>query len=275
MPITSPRFSSCPELVSASNNAPPLRKHARGRGVHLIQFALLDLGHSMPSSTGGQSSPDGIYGDETKRAVEAFQRSKGLTTDGEVGKNTMAAFDAAFPSLKHRVRLHFRSLALTTLPFEQTLKNAKTVYAQYGIDIVYGSGESLLLSPAQSAIFDKIDQECNWSLTTGEYNELHQLGTSCPANEIKIYYVNSLTGGLRGCGGHAPARPTATVAHTGGPWTTAHEVAHVLLTSSFRPVHHPSQKNLMYSPTPVDNVIKMLTLAQVKQMRLHTCCVAV
>ena len=202
MALTSPRFKSSSQLVAASSNAPPLKKGARGRAVHLIQFALIDLGHSMPRSTGGQTSPDGIYGNETVSVVKAFQRSKRLADDGEVGRNTMGAFEAAFPRPGHRVRLHFRSLSLTTLPFEQTLRNAQTVYGQYGIDIRFGSGESLLLTPGQTTLFDRIDQQCKWTLTSGEYDQLHRLGTPSPANELKLFYVNALKDGKRGCGGH-------------------------------------------------------------------------
>ncbi|MEM8813122.1 MAG: peptidoglycan-binding domain-containing protein [Pseudomonadota bacterium] len=274
MALVSPRFRSSPELVNASNNAPPMRNGSRGRGVHLLQFALIDLGHRMPLSTGGTTSPDGIFGDETERIVRDFQRANNLTVDGDVGPNTLGALDARFPRARHRVRLHFRSLAMTNLPFEQTLQNAQVVYGQYGIDLQFGSGESLMLTQQQTSAFDRIDQQCTWNLSSGEYNALHALGTPCPQNEIKVYYVRALQNNLRGCGGHAPNRPAATVAHSGGPWTTAHEVGHVLLTSGFRPVHHGSRKNLMFSPTPVDDEIKMLTLDQVRRMRQHVCCVA-
>ncbi len=226
----------------------------------------------MPRSTSGTTSPDGIFGEETVAVVREFQRARGLSPDGEVGRNTMRALDAAFARNAHRVGLNFRSLSLTRLPFEETLRNAQTVYGQYGIDLQFQSGESLLLTPAQTARFQRIDSQCIWSITSGEYNELHSLGSPCPANQLKVFYVQSLRNNLRGCGGHAPGRPAATVAHSGGPWTTAHEVGHVLLTAGFRPVHHPSRNNLMFAPTPVDNEIKILTLAQVRQMRRHRCC---
>jgi hypothetical protein len=248
-----------------------LRKGASGRAVHLIQFALLDLGYAMPRSTGRNFSPDGIYGDETVDVVKAFQRSKRLTDDGEVGRNTMNALDAAFPRPSHRVTVHFRSIALTTVPFEQALRNATTVYGQYGIDFSFGSGQSLLLSPAQTAMFDRIDQDCEWNITTGEYEQLHRLGTPCPNTDIKVFFVNRLRGDL-GCGGHAPNRPAATVAREAWRWDMAHEVGHVLLTRLFRPVHHPHARNLM-NEFPANNaVIKVLTDAQVRQMRMHACC---
>ena len=271
MSLNSPRFTTSRALRNAAENRPPLRVGARGRGVHLVQFALIDLGASMPRSTGGNFSPDGIYGQETVEAVKAFQRSKGLTDDGEVGRNTMRHLDAAFPRPGSRIRVHFRSISLTRVAFEDQLRNAQTVYGQYGIDFQYATGESLMLDPAETALFDRIDQECNWTLTSGEYDQLHALGTPCPGTDVKVYFVNRMRGVL-GCGGHAPGRPAATVAAEAWRWDMGHEVGHVLLTSSFRPVHHPHSRNLM-NAFPADNaVIKVLSLAQVRKIRTHPCC---
>lgn len=271
MSLSSPRFTSSRRLVKASTNAPPLREGDRGRSVHLIQFALIDMGHAMPRSTGGNFSPDGIFGPETKATVIAFQRSRGISQDGVVGRDTMHQLDAAFPRPSHRVRAHFRSLALTNVPFELTLRNAQTVYGQYGIDFQFASGMSLLLTPAQTALFDRIDQSCNWTLTTGEYNQLHNLGSPTPNSEVKVYFVRQMRGVL-GCGGHAPNRPAATVAQAAWRWDMGHEVGHVLLTSAFSPVHAPHFRNLM-NEAPADNaVIKVLTDGQVRQMRRHVCC---
>jgi hypothetical protein len=274
MALTSPRFTSSQRLVEAAEKNRPLRQGARGRWVHLVQFALLDLGYAMPRSTGGQFSPDGIYGEETAKVVKAFQKSEGLADDGEIGRKTMHALDAAFPRPSHRVRAHFRSLSLTHVPFDQALRNAATVYGQYGIDFQFGSGESLLLSEAETRLFDRIDDECNWVMTSGEYDQLHRLGTPCPATDVKVFFVHQLRGDL-GCGGHAPDRPAVTVAKEAWRWDMAHEVGHVLLTSLFAPVHHPHWLNLMNEYPPNDGVIKVLTDAQVRKMRTHQCCVRV
>ena len=58
--------------------------------------ALLQQGYAMPISTRKGFLPDGIYGDETKAAVEQFQRDfkgKKLGRDGIAGKNTLHALD--------------------------------------------------------------------------------------------------------------------------------------------------------------------------------------
>jgi peptidoglycan hydrolase-like protein with peptidoglycan-binding domain len=94
MTLNCARFSGEPEIVKASNNAPPLRQGAHGDGVVVLQLALLDLGFAMPISThSGTSLPDGVFGAETLRAVMAFQRANGLEVDGIVGAHTMARLD--------------------------------------------------------------------------------------------------------------------------------------------------------------------------------------
>jgi Putative peptidoglycan binding domain len=87
MPLTSPRFRQEADFNAVAAGRKALRRGARGRNVHLIQMALLDLGSRMPISTGSNDfSPDGIYGVETERVVKEFQRSvPGLNADGVVG----------------------------------------------------------------------------------------------------------------------------------------------------------------------------------------------
>lgn len=51
-----------------------------------IQKALIAAGYSV-----GASGADGIYGKATQRAVEAFQRARGLMVDGIAGPITQAA----------------------------------------------------------------------------------------------------------------------------------------------------------------------------------------
>ncbi len=57
---------------------------SRGKEVRKIQTALRDKGYFT-------SEIDGIYGTKTKKAVEKFQKDKGLTVDGIAGKNTLKA----------------------------------------------------------------------------------------------------------------------------------------------------------------------------------------
>lgn len=275
MALTSPRFQPNAALAEVESNGKVLKIGSSGTPVHLVQMALLDLGYSLPVSTAKANySPDGIYGEETRQAVKKFQKDSGtLKDDGVVGQETIRELDRHFSSFQHRVRLHFRSIALTHVPFERSLSNAELVYAMYGIKIEFASGESIKLTPDQRALFDKVDQACKWDLNDGEINELQGIGSRAPANDILVFYVNTFAdSNLLGCGGHAKNRPACTVAAHAGAWDTAHEVCHVLLTSSFNPVHISDQRNLMHpesrsSPTP-----PVLTDRQVKQIRNSPLC---
>ena len=68
----------------------------KGEPVAIVQQALLDLGFSLPF-TNKSGSPDGIFGGETLKAVQAFQKKYGLIQDGVVGKQTMAKLDSLLP----------------------------------------------------------------------------------------------------------------------------------------------------------------------------------
>ena len=118
MPLSSPRFKDEPKLQEVETGFRILKDGSTGRHVHLVQMALIDLGFSMPRSTGSNHfSPDGIYGSETTEVVKAFQRANPpLSDDGQIGPETMRALDARFPRFTHRVNLHFRSLSLSDVP---------------------------------------------------------------------------------------------------------------------------------------------------------------
>ena len=61
-----------------------LKKGSTGKEVIDCQRRLNELGH-------GHLSLDGIFGENTERAVESFQEGNGLLVDGIVGPNTVRA----------------------------------------------------------------------------------------------------------------------------------------------------------------------------------------
>lgn len=277
MALTSPRFVHKRRLVSASEGV-TIRKGSRGSHIHLAQMALIDLGYPMPRSTGGaRYSPDGIFGNESEEKLIAFQDANNITPSGVIDRNTMLALDHHCRSFTARVTLHFRGISLTYVPFARSLEFTKKIYAQYGIDIQFGSGQSLMLSEAEERTFTQVDGECNWVINTGEYSRLHGMGTPVPPTDILVYYVRRFSdSNLLGCGGHATNRPACTVASAASHWDTAHEVGHVLLTSTFNPVHVGShRRNLMFPISSSDNQIKVLTDSQITQMRRSTCCASI
>lgn len=95
MALVSPRLAPHARLQSAARNQPPLRKGETGQAVGVMQQAFIDLGFSMPVTTGnGAKPPDGIYGDETAKTVRTFQTQRQLSPDGIAGKDTLHALDA-------------------------------------------------------------------------------------------------------------------------------------------------------------------------------------
>lgn len=65
---------------------------SRGSNVKTLQQNLTKLGYNTKGT-------DGIFGENTKKAVIAFQKAKGLTADGIAGTNTHNAINAAIKKL--------------------------------------------------------------------------------------------------------------------------------------------------------------------------------
>lgn len=63
------------------NGCPTLHKGAKGQITKLLQKRLNALGYKC-------GTPDGVFGNKTLTAVKKFQKAKGLSKDGIVGKNT-------------------------------------------------------------------------------------------------------------------------------------------------------------------------------------------
>lgn len=278
MTLTSPRFKDEPELIRIEAGHNVLIRNAHGRHVHLVQMALIDLGFAMPISTTSQDfSPDGFYGNETETVVKAFQqKNPPLVADGKIGQNTIREIDKQIGGFKHRINLHFRSLSLSDVPFDLIFSSAQKVYAQYGIDVFFASGESLGLSQDEENRFNVVAQNCGWTLDSGEFAALQALGTRAPANDVKVFIVNKFQEtNVLGCGGHAAGRPACAVTHDSSRWDMAHEVCHVLLTSAFAPVHSGSPRNLMFATSSKGNTPLALTEKQLTKIRSSTLCRAI
>ena len=99
MALSSPRFRWSNRLQQVELNNPPMRHGEKGQAVRLIQQCMIDLSiNPMTNSIKRCGSPDGIYGRETKVAVDSYQTSKRLSSDGVVGQNTMRALDVDLPN---------------------------------------------------------------------------------------------------------------------------------------------------------------------------------
>ncbi len=173
----------------------------------------------------------------------------------------------------HQVKLHVRSLSLTDVSFDTIKKSTEDVYTQYGIKIEWGPGMCLALSEDEAKKYEQVDGSCKWTLEPGERQDLQKLGGPIPSNEILVFYINRFTSGSLGCGGHMPNAPACIVAAHASRWDTAHEVGHVLLTSTFSPVHSEDTNNLMHATASTYPATPILTDSQVSQITSSPCCV--
>lgn len=176
------------------------------------------------------------------------------------------------PQYTHRVILHFRSICSSHLSFQQHLLSAQRVYSQYGIEICFGSGQSLALSEEEAEKYSVVDGECDWEITEGEISEIQKLGKPAASSGIFVYYVEKFKTGDLGCGGHAKDKPACLVSTNASKWDTAHEVGHVLLTSKFEPVHSRDIKNLMHADAAKYHKTPILTDSQISQIKRSPYC---
>ena len=94
---------------------PTLKKGDSGTYVTLAQELLMQRGYELP-----KYGADGQFGNETLKAVKAFQQDHGLTADGVIGADTWTALEGTEPTKYYTV----------TVP-HLTLKQAEGIIAQY------------------------------------------------------------------------------------------------------------------------------------------------
>lgn len=80
-----PKYAANVSKVTVELNE--LKKGDEGTQVRTLQHLLLAYGYKMQSGN-KTYGVDGSFGAATQNAVKAFQKAKGLTQDGIVGKNT-------------------------------------------------------------------------------------------------------------------------------------------------------------------------------------------
>ncbi len=286
MALKSPRFASNSRLQRAAEDRPTLGLGEHGEATRLVQQALIDLGFDLPISTRKFGSPDGIYGHETVAKVREFQAKSHLHVDGISGRHTLEKLDELLPTagsplpplpvsgFTHKVRLHLRSIDMPRVPEFRQLKVMEEVFAQYAIAIEMASGESVLLKPGVALTLTVVDGDCKWDQLSDEQRLLQNSGSKqgVGPNDITVYYATTLreTNGntLQGCAGSEQSRPAVMIASDAVDKTTmAHEVGHILLGSSFSPVHDIDARNLMCEAPICTGNPAYLNDAQLKAIR--------
>lgn len=152
-----------------------------------------------------------------------------------------------------RLPVAIYSLALPKFDYDKAITFAEKLYGSNGIYFDIRQEQCLNVSAAQQVKLEVIDGACKWDQNNSEQDDLYNLVDTWVSNSIVIFIVGgiktSATSTLAGCAGHAPSKPAVVVSATGTMYTLAHELGHVLLTSSYSPVHETSTSNIMVSGT--------------------------
>lgn len=82
-PEVKPAQTTTTQTASGVVNMNTLRNGSKGTQVKVLQWLLNENGYNA-------GTVDGIFGSNTRNAVKAYQKAKGLSVDGVVGKNTWA-----------------------------------------------------------------------------------------------------------------------------------------------------------------------------------------
>jgi hypothetical protein len=154
---------------------------------------------------------------------------------------------------KKLVHATIYTLALPQFDYHKAVEFTEKLYGSNGIYVSWGFGQCLALSEAQEIKLKVIDGTCKWDQNNSEQDDLYNLVKARNPSGILIFIVGGIktdaTKTLAGCAGHEPSKPAAVVSATGTMYTMAHELGHVLLTSSYSPVHETSTSNIMVNGT--------------------------
>ena len=96
----------------------------------------------------------------------------------------------ATAALKKTIQLHFRSISLTAVSFEEQFQAAVKVYAQYNIDFRFMSGKSCLISKTDREKFKRVDTSC--VVANDEWSVLQKLLNDVPSSDICVFFVGQL-----------------------------------------------------------------------------------
>ena len=94
----------------ASYPGSPLRNGSTGESVQAIQAQLNRISDNYPSIN--KQVADGIFGENTEKAVKAFQKAFNLTQDGVVGKSTWYKISYIYTAVKKLAELTSEGEAL-------------------------------------------------------------------------------------------------------------------------------------------------------------------
>jgi len=249
-PLTSPRFAGDALLERVLNGEITISKNRNrsGEPVRKIQQALIDAGFPLP-----QFGADAKFGDETERAVKAFQTASGLIQseqDGIVGENTLSRLDSRFPAANSagapavcekakQVPVDVFILSGVQRNVQQDFNFMNQVYGSCCLQFVQNS--STQIGPVETFGILGFDglldvAECG-DITLNEIALSLSMGLRSPSGRVKLVYVDTMNPSSRGqsvspkcgTGPRSPLIDTAIVEAAADSRTPAHELGHVLM----------------------------------------------
>lgn len=217
---------------------------------------------------------DGQNGSKTEAMIADFQKSvlKFQYPDSRVDPNnkTITALNDENAKLvwaeagkKKAIQLHFRSISLTDVSFDEQFQAAVKVFGHYGIEARFMTGKSCWISESDREKFKRVDTSC--VVANDEWSVLQKLLNDVPSTDICVFFVGELWDPAEkagsemflGCGAYRPGYPACAVAANAGKYDLAHEVAHVLGLK-----HDTTNGNLMHPTQDVYPNLPVITTTQ-------------
>ncbi len=292
--LTSPRFAGDEDLEAAfDDKKDSIRFGQRGAKVTKIQIALTDGAidkDSLPNPL-PRFGEDGIFGSETKAAVQAFQAKMGLPKseqDGMIGPKTMGLLDKQFPpkpgsahSLpvqrpadKKIVTVNFTVLFGCTKSVINALNVANVLYAPANIEIKAGKIQQLSKAQSEALIGADLTLE-EHKFTTPTAGERALFTVNQQEGVVSAYFVKDIRdevpdvgpthGGDRGYTISPPEEnfgfSGVAVQNSADDKTFAHELGHLLRGFG----HVTTDPNALMAPGAVGTQFSASEIAKMRQ----------
>lgn len=228
----------------------------RAEVVDFLQREFVPVGPHLPPSDREFAELVAMWQEgENRRASRTV-----LKVDGKLGPNSWRALQsdlarvAAGRTQKH-LDIHISTLNPPRFDYGAAIRFALDLYGAIGIQLRIRTEICPALSEADATRLAVINGDCHWNQFNTEQDDLYaRAGIRASASGVRIFFVGGLVeldgGSLKGCAGHAPGKPSCVIdSNIATIFTLSHELGHVLLTSSYSPVHHTSTSNIMYRVT--------------------------